>query len=132
MEWVGKEEERGRRGEEKRREREGGGGGEKVHTFLEGYLIIVSSSVVVDSNVARSTARRWRGRGLLLLWWGHLRSSCNGDNRKYGQLLQFRRNFTRIFGKSKSSWEKAFVYCSISTVSLIPVLCKFANNYFHP
>jgi hypothetical protein len=43
-------------------------------TFLEGYLVIISSSVVIDSDVAGST-RRWRGWGLLLLWWRHLRSS---------------------------------------------------------
>ena len=60
-----------------------GGGGEgdrekeKILTFLEGHLVIISSSVVIDSNVARST-RRWRGWGLLLLWWGDLRSSCKG------------------------------------------------------
>ena len=45
-------------------------------TFLEGDLVIISSSIIVDGSIARS-ARRGRGWSLLCLWWWDLWSSCN-------------------------------------------------------
>ena len=74
----------GERGRERERERER----EISLTFLEGHLVIISSSVVVDSDVAWST-RRWRGWGLLLHRWRNLRSSCNEKERKYSQASSF-------------------------------------------